>query len=146
MYSETPNLNPQQCWLPGDTTPTVTTMIIIGVLPASSLGLDLLKGKAWVDPKGREWKFSSLAVLIRPLQTVPLFPPSRVVNMKPYLLPREWRKGSLQWQKIYKNLRWSYRPTPPYNFLLWKPNEWKYHDRNNWLSISWPKRKSPIER
>lgn len=77
MFSEIPDLNLRprvQSWLPGDTTPTVTT-VIISVLPTNILGLDLLKGKAWIDSKGREWKFGSPVVLIRLLQTVPQLPP-----------------------------------------------------------------------
>ena len=37
-----------KCWLPGDSSPVKVTMIL-GPLPTNILGLDLLKGRSWVD-------------------------------------------------------------------------------------------------
>lgn len=70
--------------------------MILGVLPTNVMGLDLLKGKAWVDSKGREWKFGSLPILIRLLRTVSLLPPSKIVNVKPYPLPLGAKEGITQ--------------------------------------------------
>ncbi|XP_051644256.1 uncharacterized protein LOC127471415 [Manacus candei] len=53
-----------KCWLPGDETAPETTMIV-GPLPANILGLDLLKGRAWRDARGREWVFGLPSLSVR---------------------------------------------------------------------------------
>lgn len=56
-YSKPQETAQIKCWLPGDN-PTETIMIL-GSFPLNIMGLGLLKGKAWVDSKGKGWKFSS---------------------------------------------------------------------------------------
>lgn len=56
-YSKPQETAQIKCWLPGDN-PT-ETMMILGSFPLNIMGLGLLKGKAWVDSKGKGWKFSS---------------------------------------------------------------------------------------
>ena len=93
-YSKPQLMARVKCWLTGDTTPTEATMIL--GTPANSLGLDLLKGKAWTDSAGRKWKFGSPATLIRLLQTAAALPLSKIVNvtMAVTLLPGWSRSGT----------------------------------------------------
>ena len=67
--------------------------MILGRLPTNILGLDLLRGRAWVDSKGKEWVFGLPTVTVRLLQSAPELPPSKVVNVKPYPLPLGAREG-----------------------------------------------------
>lgn len=81
-----------KCWLPGDESP-IEVLMILGRLPTNILGLDLLRGRAWVDSKGKEWVFGLPTVTVRLLQSAPELPPSKVVNVKPYPLPLGAREG-----------------------------------------------------
>ena len=81
-----------RCWLPRDTSPVEVTMIL-GSLPTNILGMDLLKERPWVDSNGREWKFRFPAASVRLLQSAPALPPSKTVNVKPYVLPLGAREG-----------------------------------------------------
>ena len=67
--------------------------MILGSFPLNIMGLDLLKGRTWVDSKGKEWKFGTLVLSVRLLQTAPALPPSKVMNVKPYPLPLGAREG-----------------------------------------------------
>ena len=117
-----------KCWLPGDSSPVEVTMIL-GPLPTSILGLDLLKGQPWVDSRGREWKFGCPAISMRLLQSAPTLPPSKIVHVKPYALPLGAREGI---PSVITELREQGIVIPthsPYNSPLWpvrKPNgKWR---------------------
>ena len=117
-----------KCWLPGNETAT-EAMMILGNFPTNILGLDLLKGQAWVDSKGREWKFGSPTASIRLLQQAPALPPSKTVNVKPYALPLGAREGITP---VIAELREQGIIVPthsPYNSPVWpvrKPNgKWR---------------------
>lgn len=59
-----------KCWLSGDASVTETLMII-GPFLVNLLGLDILKGKSWIDDKGRQWSFGSDFSLLCLLQAAP---------------------------------------------------------------------------
>lgn len=73
--------------------PRCEVTMILDLLPTNILGLDLLKGQAWLDSKGRELKFTSPVASIRLLQSAPTLPPSKIVNVKPYALLLAAREG-----------------------------------------------------
>lgn len=73
--------------------PRCEVTMILDLLPTNILGLDLLKGQAWLDSKGRELKFASPVASIRLLQLAPTLPPSKIVNVKPYALLLAAKEG-----------------------------------------------------
>ena len=72
--------------LPGENTATLV-MVVVGLFLLNLLGLDVLKGKMWIDDKGRNWTFGTSSINMRLLPAAPLLPPSQLTNVKPYLLP-----------------------------------------------------------
>ncbi|XP_040977018.1 uncharacterized protein LOC121232714 [Aquila chrysaetos chrysaetos] len=117
-----------KCWLPGDSSPVEVTMIL-GPLPTNILGLDLLKGRSWVDSKGREWKFGCPAISVRLLQSAPTLPSSKIVNVKPYALPLGAREGITSVITESREQGIVIPTHSPYNSPVWpvrKPNgKWR---------------------
>ena len=72
--------------LSGEETTTVVVMVV-GPFPLKLLELDVLRGRVWTDDKGGSWSFGAPPMDVQVLQAVPLVPPSKVTNVKPYPVP-----------------------------------------------------------
>ncbi|GAB0209514.1 pol-like protein ENS-3 [Grus japonensis] len=110
--------------LPGEDSATTVAMVV-GELPFNLLGLDVLKGKTWIDNKGRQWSFGSPTVDIRLLQAAPLLPPSKLTNVKPYLIPLGAREGITPVLEDLKGQGIVIPTHSPFNSPVWpvrKPN------------------------
>lgn len=72
--------------LPGDEN-QLTVKMVIGDIPNNLLGMDVLAGRQWEDTEGFLWSFGTPRLSFRLLQTAPVLPYSKIINVKQYPLP-----------------------------------------------------------
>ena len=123
--------------LSGEETTTVVVMVV-GPFPLKLLELDVLRGRVWTDDKGGSWSFGAPPMDVQVLQAVPLVPPSKVTNVKPYPVPLGAREGitpvleELREQGVVVS---THSPFKSPVWPVWKPNgKWRlmvdYRRRN----------------
>lgn len=78
--------------IPGEEVAQEISMVV-GKYPLNLLGLDVLKGRSWIDDQGGSWVFGAPTLDIRLLQVAPPLPPSHLTTVKPYPLPLGARSG-----------------------------------------------------